>query len=392
MPLMPKPTGKPRQETIQITGAQAGKSRFPVYDSHDLAFPEYWYPIMWARDLKAGRGGAGVGKTVLGQEVALFRDGGRAFAIENRCPHRGVPLANASCDFPGTRTCPYHGWVYDLASGELKAALTDGPDSPIVGKGSVRVRTYPVAERFGLVWIYMGTREPPPLETDVPEEWLHDDAIVTGRITHRAGDWRHAAENGYDEGHVKYLHRRGVWTFWRRAPGWGWSDPRMSADQVWLTRDLMDLGFGGEFPGLGYWPAGKWWKWRRGARGIRFRLPGTLRVQYANWAHYEWYVPSRRGYHHYLQFICKRARGPAALWHRVKYACYIYPFFHRQFNDQDAWMVENMTTPPEILYRPDKAMQSLRQFLNDHARGVPREVGHEPVTYPVKENVDTAIS
>ena len=392
MSLMPKPTGKPRQETIQITGPRAGTSRFTVYDAHDLGFPEYWYPVMWGRDLKAGRGGAGVGKTLLGQEVALFRDRGRAFAIENRCPHRGVPLANAACDFPGTRTCPYHGWVYDLASGELRAALTDGPDSPIVGKGSVRVRTYPVAERFGLVWIYMGTRPPPPLETHVPEAWLADDAVITGRITHRAGDWRHAAENGYDEGHVKYLHRRGLWTFWRRAPGWGWSEPRMSADGVWLTRDLMELGFGGEFPGLGHWPPRRWWAWRRGARGISFRLPGTLCVHYPHWDHYEWYVPSRRGYHHYLQFICKRARGLRALWHRVKYAGYIHPFFHRQFNDQDAWMVENMTTPPEILYRPDKAMQSLRQFVNDHARGVPREVGHQPVTYPVKEFSETAIS
>ena len=53
-------------------------------------------------------------------------------------------------------------------------------------------------------------------------------------------------------------------------------------------------------------------------------------------------------------------------------------------------MVENMTTPPEVLYRPDKAMQSLRQFLNDYARGVPRDVDHEPVTYPVKEITEVA--
>ena len=103
---MPKPSGKPRQETIQITGAQEGKSRFPVYDSHDLAFPEYWYPIMWARDLKAGRSGVGIGKTILGHEIALFRDGGRAYAIENRCLHRGVPLDNASCDFPEPAPAP----------------------------------------------------------------------------------------------------------------------------------------------------------------------------------------------------------------------------------------------------------------------------------------------
>ena len=36
-------------------------------------------------------------------------------------------------------------------------------------------------------------------------------------------------------------------------------------------------------------------------------------------------------------------------------------------------MVENMTTPPEILYRPDRAMQSLRQYIEDNARGVVAE-------------------
>ena len=65
-------------------------------------------------------------------------------------------------------SCGYHGWTYDLASGTLVAALTDGPDSPICGK--VRVRTYPVEERIGIVWVYIGELDPPPVEADIPEE------------------------------------------------------------------------------------------------------------------------------------------------------------------------------------------------------------------------------
>ena len=45
-------------------------------------------------------------------------------------------------------------------------------------------------------------------------------------------------------------------------------------------------------------------------------------------------------------------------------------------------MVENMMTPPEILYRPDGAMQSVRQYYEDTARGF----GREPVERYPREN------
>ena len=127
--LMPKPTGTVRQTVTQISGYEEGKSKFPIYDSHPLGLAEYWYPVIQSRKLSRRKG---VGLTLLGREVALFRDGGTAYAMENRCPHRGVQLHPSRCDFPGTRTCPYHGWVFDLKTGALRAALTDGPDSPVV--------------------------------------------------------------------------------------------------------------------------------------------------------------------------------------------------------------------------------------------------------------------
>ena len=94
----------------------------------------------------------------------FFRHEGKCYALEDRCPHRGVPLSVGRCEFPGTSTisCAYHGWTYDLNTGECVGAVTDGPDSPIVGK--VGVRTYPVEERKGLVWVYIGDGEVPRLE------------------------------------------------------------------------------------------------------------------------------------------------------------------------------------------------------------------------------------
>lgn len=49
--------------------------------------------------------------------VALFKVGGEVHAIDHRCPHQGGPLANGfvhKCRV----TCPLHGWVFDLRTGE----------------------------------------------------------------------------------------------------------------------------------------------------------------------------------------------------------------------------------------------------------------------------------
>ncbi len=64
--------------------------------------------------LPAGRGATIQLKS--GGEIALFNVEGEYFAIENFCPHRGTPLADARLD--GTIVeCDLHGWRFDLANG-----------------------------------------------------------------------------------------------------------------------------------------------------------------------------------------------------------------------------------------------------------------------------------
>ncbi len=52
-------------------------------------------------------------------EVAVFNIDNQFFAVENRCPHQNLPLA----DGPVTEhniTCPFHGAVFSLVTGEVK--------------------------------------------------------------------------------------------------------------------------------------------------------------------------------------------------------------------------------------------------------------------------------
>ena len=75
----------------------------------------------------------GNGKTieVAGKQIALFNVGGKFYAIDNACKHRGGPLGEGDVDGT-TVTCPWHGWEYDFTTG----ANLDDP--------SVKLGCYPV--------------------------------------------------------------------------------------------------------------------------------------------------------------------------------------------------------------------------------------------------------
>ena len=71
--------------------------------------------------------------------VAVFRVEGRLYAIRNACPHVGNPLVEG--DVLGrTLVCAFHGWRFDLETGVC-----------LLGEESVR--TYPVEERDGEIWV-----------------------------------------------------------------------------------------------------------------------------------------------------------------------------------------------------------------------------------------------
>src|SRR5205823_4474330 len=118
-------------------------------------------------------------------------------------------------------------------------------------------------------------REIPPLERDMPPELLRPNTVVEGIISRQKGNWRYAAENGIDEGHVRYLHRRGLWVFFREIPAWTTMRMGPSEDGAWLTRIVDDVVWSDEYPNIGRWPPPvKPWESRaRGATEVGIRLP-----------------------------------------------------------------------------------------------------------------------
>jgi hypothetical protein len=310
---------------------------WPAYEAAVLGFRNYWYPVDWSR--KVGR--KPLELTLLGERLALVREGSVV-----RATRVGV-----------------------------ETAASAGSEE------SLEYRTYPTAERLGIVWVYVGDltdgQPPPPPEDDMPSELLADDAVVVGRITRRPGNWRFGAENGFDEGHAKYLHRRALWVLRRQMPTWVRHHIEPTGEG-WITRVPDEVHYDTEFPTLGWWPPKRWWRVSgRGKATVSIRLPCFLRVAYLHWQHYEWWVPIDEGHHVYIQLVSKRAGRLERARFRFYYWAWIRWVFHGMFNDEDALMVDVMDAPPERLYRPDVALTEWRKLCEAQTRGVPQTITPE---------------
>ncbi|MCG8417912.1 MAG: Rieske 2Fe-2S domain-containing protein [Proteobacteria bacterium] len=170
-------------------------------DAH-FGLRNHWYAAFFSADLDNGDTRAEV---LLGERILFKRSGGTIYAIEDRCPHRGVALSTRpECHSENTVTCWLHGFTFDVRDGQLVQILTD-PESRLIG--NLAVPTYPIVERSGVVFIFIGDREPPPLERDVQPKFVRPNLVVhpMGRTIVRS-DWRLAAEISIEGAHI-YSHR-----------------------------------------------------------------------------------------------------------------------------------------------------------------------------------------
>ena len=123
-----------------------------------MALTDLWYVALPARDLPRGRL---VHRRLDGQPVVFGRDAatGKAFALRDLCPHRGVPLSKGRM-VEGTIECPYHGWriAPDGRCARIPSLL---PEQQFETE-RIRVRTYAVREQYGLIWVYLGDRPGAP--------------------------------------------------------------------------------------------------------------------------------------------------------------------------------------------------------------------------------------
>lgn len=174
---------------------------------HAAPLRDLWYMAALSSALKPGQLNK---QLILGEPVLLGRkEGGTVFGLRDICPHRGVPLSAGRIVADGTVECPYHGWRF--RSDGVCAAIPSLVEGQDIDPTRMRVRSYPLREQDGLIWIYMAAREgehpvdePPKVPiSDARPRWVESQTFAC------AID--HAVIGLMDPAHAPYVHGRWWW-------------------------------------------------------------------------------------------------------------------------------------------------------------------------------------
>lgn len=176
----------------------------------------YWIPFLLSKDVDVD--GQTYKVRLLGEDLVAYRDtNGQVGLVDHACPHRGAPMAFARNEDGGLR-CIYHGWKFD-STGVCKEMPAEPVNSPMLKK--VKITAYPVRERNGVLWAYMGPdADNPPQLPDI--EWnLVPEEQVALTIRVQECNWLQALEGEIDSAHAAILHGRvdvgGIINQWKQA-------------------------------------------------------------------------------------------------------------------------------------------------------------------------------
>jgi phthalate 4,5-dioxygenase oxygenase subunit len=165
---------------------------------------QYWIPAFMANEVEAD--GPPLRVMLLGERLIGYRDSdGRVGLMAEACPHRGASMFFGRNEESGLR-CVYHGWKFDVTG-----SCVDMPSEPAESnfKNKVHAHAYPVIERNGMCWAYLGSRrELPPLPEI--EANMQDHAEWSISATQSECNWLQALEGDIDTVHFGFLHRGSV--------------------------------------------------------------------------------------------------------------------------------------------------------------------------------------
>lgn len=328
------------------------RSEHPVFNNTSV-LTESWYPALRSRDLGAGQTASFL---LLNQRLVLFRDeAGNVRALDAFCPHLGADLVHGKVDGDGIR-CYFHRWKFGP-----DGSLTDIPCSKTLPRGA-RLASYPVTEKFGLIWVFAGplaTHEipaPPGLEND------EVDWIFIRRCTLFAHHHVMMA-NGLDTQHFSAVHGLDI-------------DFEFEVQQT--NPYVFDWVLRGDLPANG-WRA-RFAKWLLGSQiGYRVRIAGgsVAAITYGDGARFRGYgfklpslhvfwgcVPLKSGVSEVRIFLVMKKQRGLFGWIRKWSQAIVTLGLLTILKDDDVKAFPNMRFNTGALIPADASVAKLVQMLN----------------------------
>lgn len=155
----------------------------------------FWHPVFVASELERERP---LPLRVMGEELTIYRGHtGTPHVVAGRCAHRAVLMHIGSVEGDDIR-CVYHGWKYssDGRCNEIPADTSRAHEK-------VAIRSYPTREYLGLIFVYIGEGEPPPLPR-YPD--FEEEGVLDIRTNLRPCNYFQDVENNVDPAHTPFTH------------------------------------------------------------------------------------------------------------------------------------------------------------------------------------------
>lgn len=178
-------------------------------DKQMIEFPlNFWYAALPSVELKRGTMKR---QMLLNRPFLLLRDkGGKVHALDDHCPHRGIPLSDGSFDGNAVECC-YHGWVFDCTGKCLRIpALL--PDSP-VKVDRIKTKSFRCEESDGLIWMFVSSSKSNENEIpDVPRLAVFSEKYEKNIISRPLKcDMDHGIVGLMDPAHGPFVHQSWWW-------------------------------------------------------------------------------------------------------------------------------------------------------------------------------------
>src|ERR1700726_4359103 len=197
---------------------------------HPMFLRDYWYVAGYDHEI----GRRPFRRVIMGEPIVFYRlEDGTPVALQDRCAHRHLPLSMGKL-VGDELQCHYHGLRFG----------TDGRCTRIPGQEQIprgaKVKTYPVAERYHWIWIWMGDPALADPATITDFHWLDDPNHWGAKSSylHVEANWQLVVDNLLDLTHLPFVHDTTIGNLALAEHAKG--QVARAADNVLVTRWIID--------------------------------------------------------------------------------------------------------------------------------------------------------